>query len=52
MTAKGHAKALVRKLIEEASRHDLEKACKGARPESKCGNKQTRPLKGMQSRSP
>ena len=47
MTSKGQAMALVLKLIEEASRHDLEKACKGTRPESKCGNKQTRPLKGM-----
>ena len=32
MASIGHAKVLVLKLIEETSRHDFEKACKGARP--------------------
>ena len=35
MTPIGHAKVLVLKLIEEAGRHDFEKACKGASPQSK-----------------
>ena len=48
MTPIGLAKALVLKLIEETSSHDLEGACKGARPQTKCGNKQTGPRKGMQ----
>ena len=34
MTSKGHAKALVLKQTEETSRHDLERAGKGARPQA------------------
>ena len=34
MTAKVHAKALDLKLIEETSRQDLEKACKGTCPQT------------------
>ena len=32
MTSRGHAKAIVHKLIVETYRHDLKKACRGARP--------------------
>ena len=32
MTSKGLAKVLVLKLIKDTSLHDLERACKGARP--------------------
>ena len=35
MTPKGHAKALVLNQIEETSRHDFKKACKGAPPQTK-----------------
>ena len=34
MTAKGHAKVLVLKIIEETSKHDLEMASKGACPQT------------------
>ena len=40
-TAKGHAKAVVLKPTEETSRHDRERACRGARPQSNKRNKQT-----------
>ena len=34
MTSNGHAKALILKPIEETSVHDLERACKGACPQT------------------
>ena len=39
MTSKGYAKALIHKPNEETSKHDLQRACNGARPQTHWGNK-------------
>ena len=47
MTSKWHAKALVLKLIEEASIHDVERACEGARPPNKMRKQADMTSKGL-----
>ena len=47
MTSKSHAKALILKLIEEASIHDVERACEGARPPNKMRKQADMTSKGL-----